>query len=133
MVGFAGNFLAQPTSGSGGSAMTPGLLQGYISQQGAAMDPQTMQLLNLYMMRKGQMPSGNFLAQQQEEEQGGGMWNLLGPVGNVIGQTMDGKKGINWGSVGQSAYNNALATLGIASGNPMLAMQGVGGVARQSF
>lgn len=58
---------------------------------------------------------------------GGGWWNLLGPVGNIVGQTMDGRKGINWGSVGNSALNSGELALGVATGNPMLIAAGAKG------
>ena len=64
---------------------------------------------------------------QAEGEEGGGLWNLLGPVGNLVGQTMDGREGINWGNVGNSAANSAMLAAGAATGNPALIGQGVSG------
>lgn len=58
----------------------------------------------------------------------GSWWNLLGPVGNIIGQTMDGKKGIDWGGVGKSALNSGMLVAGVATGNPMLIASGAKGV-----
>lgn len=134
-----GNFLKGSASATdagfgGGSSQTPALLQAIMSdpEKMKGLDPRLLQLLQVYMQRNAPQGSTNFL-QPQEEEQGGGMWNLLGPVGNLVGQTMDGKKGINWGSTGRSLMNNVIGGIGVATGNPMMIGQGVKGVFGQSF
>lgn len=49
------------------------------------------------------------LAQKKaaEQQQGGGMWGtLLGPAGDLFGQTIDGEDGIDIGQTGRVFGNN---------------------------
>jgi len=65
-----------------------------------------------------------------ESQLGGGSFlSMLGMGGDILGQTFDGKEGIDFGQTGRVGLGTALAGLGIASGNPALIGQGL----NQSF
>lgn len=66
------------------------------------------------------------MVKEKQAKKGGGLWGLLGPLGDLVGQTFDGKSGINWGQVGNAAANNAIAGVGVMTGNPALISAGVG-------
>lgn len=73
-------------------------------------------------------PVGNVIGQTFDGKEGinwGDAVGSMGPLGNLLGQTFDDRDGVDMGAVGESALGSGQAALGVATGNPNLVFSGI--------